>query len=586
MKPASRRLTLVLACVATTASACSSDTEDLRPAAAALELESGARAEPSAITFAFAGDIHFEGSLASVPEDGRSSLGPMSEALRAADVAVVNLEAALTTRGSPTRKELEEPALRYWFRSPPSALEVLARSGVDVVSVANNHGADYGGKGLLETLQVAQSSTVAVVGAGRDHEEAYRAHRLSVRGTEVAVLAADASPRESADPVWAAGPGTGPGIASARPQESAQLLSAVRESAAAGELTVVYLHWGEEGEGCPTGEQAALAQALSDAGADVVVGSHAHLPLGAGVLGGTYVSYGLGNFAWYNGRESDTGVLRLEVRGDSVVGDEWLPATIPPAGGLPKPLTGTARRAALTDWRELRACTDLAPGPSAEPAPTVAPTTAPDPAPTPAGGDVDATAALPPFTSRVRPVAAAQQETMRAQQPATCPVPMDDLRLLELSYVGFDGRSHPGRMIVHVDVAADVVEVFAAMYSAGFPIERMKLVDEYAGSDNASMAANNTSGYNCRQVAGTNRWSDHAYGRAVDINPVQNPYVLGDGVLPPAGRRFVSADRTAGGRQAPGVIRAGDVVTRAFDRIGWTWGGTFAEPDYQHFSAP
>ena len=114
----------------------------------------------------------------------------------------------------------------------------------------------------------------------------------------------------------------------------------------------------------------------------------------------------------------------------------------------------------------------------------------------------------------------------------------------------------------------------------------MVLVDAYGGDDDRSMAADNTSGYNCRRVAGTDRWSDHAFGAAIDINPVQNPYVQPSGVAPPAGRRFATLDRRAGADVPAGVIHADDVVVRAFARIGWEWGGDWTSAkDYQHFSA-
>ncbi|PZF83376.1 peptidase M15 [Jiangella anatolica] len=175
---------------------------------------------------------------------------------------------------------------------------------------------------------------------------------------------------------------------------------------------------------------------------------------------------------------------------------------------------------------------------------------------------------------------------MRGPDPATCPVPLTDLRLLTLTHVGFDGRARTGELIVHAEVASDVVEVFAALYAARFPIERMLLVDEFGGDDNASMAANNTSAYNCRRVAGQPTWSNHAYGRAIDINPVQNPYVLDGAVLPPAAAPFLDVDRTGATPAPPGVIADGDIVRQEFERIGWEWGGLFSDPDYQHFSAP
>ena len=525
---------------------------------------------------AFAGDVHFEGAYRDVPSHAGSTLGPMSDILRRADLAMVNLESALTLRGDPTRKEIEDPTNRYWFRTGPAALDVLERSGVDVVSVANNHGADFGVTGLLDTIRAAETSEVAVVGVGRHDRQAFAPHRVRVKGTDIAIHAADASPRESADAIWAVAPGTGPGIASARGPGAATLADAVRESAQTDDVVIVYLHWGEEGDACSTATQRSLARRLGAAGADIVVGSHSHTLQGAGLHGSTYVSYGLGNFYWYHGRPSETGVLRLSVRNGEVVGDEWIPGRFRPDGGGPRPLTGDARSAAVREWRDLRGCTDLAPGPGPDAA-----------APAQAAGDPgSAEQMLPDFASSISRIGPSVRRGMRSHDPETCPVPLADLRHLVVTHVGFDGRARRGELVVHADVAADVVDVFAALYADRFPIERMLLVDEYGGDDDRSMAANNTSGYNCRRVAGQPRWSDHAYGRAIDINPVQNPYVVGNDVRPPAGRRFLHVDRGAGSRPQPGVIRDGDVVRREFARLGWAWGGLYADPDFQHFSAP
>jgi hypothetical protein len=163
-----------------------------------------------------------------------------------------------------------------------------------------------------------------------------------------------------------------------------------------------------------------------------------------------------------------------------------------------------------------------------------------------------------------------------------CPVRPSQLRLLRLSYWGFDGRSHTGELIVNRRVVDDVVAVFRRVYAARFPIRRMVLVTRYRGNDNASMAADNTSAFNCRRIPGsrTRSWSMHAYGEAIDINPVENPYVVGDRVLPAAGRRYL--DRT---RRRPGMVVAGGVVVRAFAAVGWKWGGHWTSAlDYQHFS--
>jgi hypothetical protein len=161
-----------------------------------------------------------------------------------------------------------------------------------------------------------------------------------------------------------------------------------------------------------------------------------------------------------------------------------------------------------------------------------------------------------------------------------CPVLPGQLRRLTVSYWGFDGKRRVGAIVVRATAARPVLSVFRKLYAARFPIRRLRLVEAYKGSDDASMAADNTSGFNCRFVSGTRRWSQHAYGLAIDVNPVENPYVDGGRVSPPAGRRYL--DRS---RRRPGMVVPGGVVVRAFAAIGWSWGGRWSPPDYQHFSA-
>jgi poly-gamma-glutamate capsule biosynthesis protein CapA/YwtB (metallophosphatase superfamily) len=534
------------------------------------------------VTLAFAGDVHFEGGVAALLDRRDATLGPMASALRSADVAVVNLESALTSGGSPAPKELEDPSRRYWFRSPPSALALLQRSGVDAVSLANNHGADYGDAGLRDTLRVARNSPVAVIGVGGNPDQAFRPYQTSVDGVEVAVLAADASPLESNASIWDVEHG-GPGLATAR--DSTRMLAAVRAANASSDVVAVYLHWGAENQRCPTAEQRKLAQSLADAGADVVVGTHAHVLLGAGMLNDTYVSYGLGNFLWYHGRPSDTGVLRVQIVDGKIARDDWVPGKIRPTGGTPRPVTGSASSDAIKEWRNLRGCTDLAPGPG-EKAAADRPSSGTGAGAAGAGGG--GAIRIPAYTATIESVPSSVQQRMTgsSHDPARCPVELTDLRLLTMRYVGFDGRAHTGQMVVHHRHARGLVGVFRELYEARFPIRRMQLIDAYGGDDNRSMAADNSSAYNCRTVAGTSTFSDHAYGAAVDINPVENPYVTANGVLPAAGRRFVDVDRSRDAETARGVIVADDVAVRAFARIGWKWGGVWNEPDYQHFYAP
>jgi hypothetical protein len=162
------------------------------------------------------------------------------------------------------------------------------------------------------------------------------------------------------------------------------------------------------------------------------------------------------------------------------------------------------------------------------------------------------------------------------------PVSLDQLRLIQLSYWGFDGEVHTGELVVNSTSTEGLGEVFGTLFEARFPFRSVSLVDYYGASDDRSMAADNTSAYNGRYVAGDpGVWSMHAYGLAIDINPVENPWVHGTAVSPVAGRAFI--DRSL---EHPGMIHADDLVVRAFESIGWKWGGYWSgSKDYQHFSS-
>ncbi len=164
-----------------------------------------------------------------------------------------------------------------------------------------------------------------------------------------------------------------------------------------------------------------------------------------------------------------------------------------------------------------------------------------------------------------------------------CTVPYEDLRYLRLSYIGFDGKTHLGEMIVNKAIADDVIDIFKQLYQAKYPIEKMQLIDEYDGDDNKSMAANNSSAFNYRPVEGTDRLSLHSYGLAIDINPQYNPYITyPDGemlILPPNSEDYV--DRNS---ENPYYIRHGDLCYEAFTKRGFTWGGDWKNSkDYHHF---
>jgi D-alanyl-D-alanine carboxypeptidase len=163
-----------------------------------------------------------------------------------------------------------------------------------------------------------------------------------------------------------------------------------------------------------------------------------------------------------------------------------------------------------------------------------------------------------------------------------CPVGFAHLRLLKLSVWGFDGDVHRGRLVVNEDATRPMLTAMRRLFALHYPVRRMRLVDAYGAVDDRSMEADNTSAFNCRPVAGTSHWSEHAYGRAIDLNPLENPYADSDGyVSPPQGAPF--ADRS---RRAKGLIHSGGPVVAAFAAVGWGWGGSWNWPkDYQHFSA-
>lgn len=192
---------------------------------------------------------------------------------------------------------------------------------------------------------------------------------------------------------------------------------------------------------------------------------------------------------------------------------------------------------------------------------------------------IGAPSSAPRFVGTVSPVTRA--DLPYSYRPG-CPVTPARLRLVRVSHWAFDGKARVGVVVVRSDVARDIVAVFRRLYAARFPIRRLRPIDAYKANDAASLAADNTSGFNCRFAIapGPKRWSSHAYGLAIDVNPVENPYLDRGQVRPPAGRRYL--DRS---RYRPGMAVPGGVLVRTFAAVGWSWGGRWSSPDYQHFSA-
>ncbi len=307
------------------------------------------------VTFAFGGDMHFEGVLRTkLANDLGGMFAPIAPVLSSVDIAVVNLESAITEQNTPIPKQFN-------FKSPPTALLAFQAAGVDVVNQANNHSVDFGQPGLTDTLLAKAASPIPIIGVGANATEAYTPFRTEVRGQRIAMFGATDVMGEEHVASWTATDAQ-PGIASTKYESEARMIASIQLERPVADTIVVFLHWGVERVGCATDRQKALARALVDAGADIVVGSHAHQLEGAGRLGTAFVGYGLGNFAFYNesGEYGRTGVLKVTITGRDTDAYEWVPARI--RGGIPTPYApGAEYDAEVAHWNGLRACTDLTP---------------------------------------------------------------------------------------------------------------------------------------------------------------------------------------------------------------------------------
>jgi poly-gamma-glutamate synthesis protein (capsule biosynthesis protein) len=313
------------------------------------------------ITLAFAGDVHFvetDGGVANrtgrLLADPETAFGPVAEWFTEADVSMINLETAVTNGGSPEPKT-------FLFRAPPATFDAIRAAGVDLVSLANNHALDYGRDGLADTLANAADAGVAVVGAGADAAAAYAPWVTEVRGVRVAYLGFS-----QVHELWESWRARDDRAGIAYAMDTERALAAVRAASGEADVVVVYMHWGREGDSCPVPEMVTVAEAVAKAGADLVVGTHAHLLLGDGWLGQTYLHYGLGNFLWWRDDRfsNDTGVLWVTLRDAEIASVELRPAVISRETGQPIPASGQEADRLLAAAADLRGCTGLADAPA------------------------------------------------------------------------------------------------------------------------------------------------------------------------------------------------------------------------------
>jgi poly-gamma-glutamate synthesis protein (capsule biosynthesis protein) len=303
------------------------------------------------VTLLFGGDVHFDGVLGTQLQKSTSGfLAGIAPAVLDADVTVINLETAIATGGTAAQKQ-------FAFRAPPSALDALSDAGVDVMSMANNHGLDFGEEGLRQTLAAVAERSSPVIGIGENEADAMEPVIVTAHGLRVAVIAATQVIDGSLLSEWTATP-THHGVASAKHEQ--RLIAAIAAAKKSADIVVAFLHWGTEKQTCPNEAQLALAPQLVKAGATLVVGGHAHRVQGGGFLGSAYVEYGLGNLQFIAGSAParEAGLLRVQIVDRKIESVEWLPVRIAKDGN-PTLLSGAEADAARDRWEALRPCTQL-----------------------------------------------------------------------------------------------------------------------------------------------------------------------------------------------------------------------------------
>jgi poly-gamma-glutamate synthesis protein (capsule biosynthesis protein) len=314
-----------------------------------------------AVTFAFGGDVNFPtGSVLAtrLADDPATAMGPgATQLLGGVDLSMVNLETALTDGSCP-----DPQPKQYVFWAPPAAISAFRGAGVTLVTEANNHGEDCGQAGLQMSLAARTQSRYPILGIGQNAAAAFAPFRTTIAGQRVAIIAATQVIDSDLQSSWSA-TATQPGLASA--YDVPDLVHAVEAARKVSDTVVVFLHWGTELDACPNPQQQPLANVLVRAGADIVVGSHAHVLLGGGYLGTAYVDYGLGNFAFYNDPSptDETGSLVITATGRHIDAVTWRPALV--EDEIPVPLGGDAADSALQRWAAARSCTDVTSTPGA-----------------------------------------------------------------------------------------------------------------------------------------------------------------------------------------------------------------------------
>lgn len=261
--------------------------------------------------------------------------------LEAADITAGNLEAPITTRGTPAKDK------QYVFRGSSDAVPALKEAGFDFLSLANNHTLDYGWQGLSDTMDVLDDAELQHAGSGNDDREAFTPAYIESKGITVGFVSVT---RVVPDVSWKADR-THPGVAEAYSPERA--VAAIKEAKQNADIVVVMVHWGVERADRPVAHQTDLSHRFVDAGADLVVGSHPHVLQGFEAYKGKWIAYSLGNFVFSTTgtKTSETGVLNAECSKDGACSLSFAPMFA--TNSQPAPMAEAEGKALLARLSEL-----------------------------------------------------------------------------------------------------------------------------------------------------------------------------------------------------------------------------------------
>ncbi len=511
------------------------------------------------------------------------------------DLTIGNLECPITDSGNPADK-----TKRFLFRADVENAAALKRAGFDCLNLANNHSMDYLSKGLLDTMNHLESSGLAYVGAA-ENASTSTAYTFEKNGIKVGILAYSAFPPE--------------GFFYNKDEPTVRYISTMDLSGLEADLAslecdfkMVYFHWGVEYLPYKSEIQEQLARTAVDSGADFVVGTHPHVLQEKSIYKDTYIYYSLGNFIFDSQIPPGTDesmIVQLTVGKEGLVDIAEIPLVIKrgkPSGvgtqssqaaEIPMEPEETTESEEITEPEETKK-----PKEASEPDETIVAETLPLFLESLSGleaGTVIAADRLD-FSNidnyfmfwEIEEGDNLHERINGKSYQINDSVPLSALRYLKMPHYNYNGEIQVGEMIVNKEIQEDVFNIFKELFMERYQIQSMYLIDNYWTGDSdttdaASIDVNNTSAFCFRQISGGSKLSNHAYGKAIDINPQQNPYVS----YSSGSAKWFNSNANDYIKRDTGLshmITHDDLAYKVFKKYGFQWGGDWSSPkDYQHF---